>query len=64
MTDKIIAIDTHTHINHGHKLFPFASGFTTIVQIQPETDADYILPFANKHPDVTFIMAHMGSYKE
>jgi len=32
------------------------------VQIHPETEADYILPFANAYPDVTFIMSHLGSY--
>lgn len=72
MPDKIIAIDTHTHINHGHKLdsdtdnklFSFAAEHKAIVLIHPETDADYILPFVNKYPNVTFIMAHMGSYRD
>lgn len=46
----------------GDKIFSFASGHKAIIQIHPETDADYILPFANRYPDVTFIMAHLGSY--
>lgn len=46
------------------KLFSYASEHKTNVLIHPETDADYILPIADKYPDVTFIMAHMGSYGE
>jgi len=46
----------------GDKLFSFAASHHAIVQIHPETEADYILPFANAYPDVTFIMSHLGSY--
>jgi len=45
---------------YGDKLFSFASQFNAIVQIHPEKEASYILPMANKYPDVTFIMAHLG----
>ncbi len=51
-------------IEYADKLFSFAKEHKAIVQIHPETDADYILPVANKYSDVTFIMAHMGSYSE
>lgn len=49
---------------YGERLFSFMSEHKAIVLIHPATDADYILPFADKYPDVTFIMAHMGSYGE
>lgn len=65
---KCVGIKLHP-VNHkysldeyGDKLFSFASKYNAIVQIHPETDADYIIPFANKYPNVIFIMAHMGSY--
>ena len=48
----------------GDKLFSFADEMRAIVQIHPEKDADYILNFANKYKNTTFIMAHMGSYGE
>lgn len=51
----------YTLKEYGDKIFSFASMFSAIVQIHPETDADYILPFADKYQNVTFIMAHMGS---
>ena len=69
-SDKCVGIKLHpvchkyTLAEYGDKLFSFASEFKAIVQIHPETDADYILPFANRYPDVTFILAHMGSYKD
>ncbi|MBQ4526988.1 MAG: amidohydrolase [Clostridia bacterium] len=44
---------------YGDKIFSFASDHKAIVLIHPEKDADYILPFADKYADVTFIMAHM-----
>ena len=48
-------------IEQADKLFSFASEHKAIVLIHPEEDADYILPVADRFPDVTFIMAHMGT---
>jgi len=31
------------------------------VLIHPEKEASYITPIADRYPDVTFIMAHLGS---
>lgn len=47
---------------YGDKIFSFASEFGAVVQIHPERDADYILPFADKYADVKFLMAHHGSF--
>lgn len=45
----------------GDRLFTFASKHRAIVQIHASAeDADRILPMADKYPDVTFIMAHLG----
>lgn len=46
----------------GDKIFTFASKHKAIVLIHPDANVDYILPFADAYPDVTFIMAHMGTY--
>ncbi len=46
----------------GDKIFDFASNYDAIVLIHPEKDADYILLMADRYKNVTFIMAHMGSY--
>lgn len=46
---------------YSDKLFAFASQYRAIVLIHPEKETDYILPIANKYPDVTFIMAHLGN---
>ncbi|MBO5891655.1 MAG: amidohydrolase [Oscillospiraceae bacterium] len=45
---------------YADKLFSFASHFQAVVLIHPEKDASYILPIADKYPEVTFIMAHLG----
>lgn len=45
---------------YGDKLFSFSSEFGAIVQIHPEKEASYILPMADKYPDTTFLMAHLG----
>jgi len=67
-TDKCVGIKLHPH-NHkywwdefGDALFSFAVLHKTVVQIHATVDdADHILPYADKYPDVTFIMAHLGS---
>lgn len=48
-------------IEHGDKVFSFADKHSAIVQIHPEKDADYILPFANCYTKTRFIMAHLGN---
>ena len=49
-------------IDYGNEIFSFASDHSAIVLIHPEGNPDYIIPFANKYPNVKFIMAHMGSW--
>lgn len=49
---------------YGDKIFSFTEKYKAIVLIHPEQSPDYILPFAEKYPDVTFIMAHMGAFRE
>ena len=63
---KCVGIKLHP-LNHrysleeyGDKLFSFSSKYGAIVQIHPEREASYILPMADKYPDTTFIMAHLG----
>ena len=48
----------------GNALFSFANERKAIVQIHPEISPDYILPFANKYKDTTFIMAHMCTWEQ
>ncbi len=65
---KCVGIKLHPQLHqytlaeYGDKLFTFASDFGAIVQIHPEENATWILPYADKYPDVTFIVAHMGSW--
>ena len=47
----------------GDKIFSFADEHKAIVLIHPQGGSHYILPFADKYPNVTFIMAHMGSWE-
>jgi predicted TIM-barrel fold metal-dependent hydrolase len=49
---------------YGDKIFSFASEHKAVIQIHPEESPDYILPFADRYPDVSFIMAHMGFFRE
>lgn len=71
---KCVGIKLHP-VYHGYslteyadKLFSFASQFNATVLIHPneeplgaEKDAAYIIPIANKYPNVNFIMAHLGN---
>ena len=71
---KCVGIKLHP-VYHGYslteyadKLFSFASRFHATVLIHPneeplgaEKDAAYIIPIANKYPNVNFIMAHLGN---
>lgn len=65
--EKCVGIKLHP-LNHkygweefGDALFTFAARQKAIVQIHAtEEDADHILPYADKYPDATFIMAHLG----
>ena len=45
----------------GDEIFSFASDFSAVVLIHPEREATYILPFADRYPKVSFIMAHLGN---
>ena len=45
---------------YADRIFSFASHFRAVVLIHPEKEASYILPMADKYPDVTFIVAHLG----
>ena len=65
-SEKCVGIKLHPVLHkysleeQGEKIFSFAEKHSAIVQIHPEKAADYILPFADAFPDVTFIMAHLG----
>lgn len=66
-TPKCVGIKLHPLYHkyeleeYGDALFTFAAQHRAIVQIHATVDdADHILPFADKYPDVTFIMAHLG----
>lgn len=68
LSKKCVGIKIHPS-NHkytldefGDKIFSFAKRFKAIVLIHPDADAEYILPFADNYPDVTFIMAHVGTF--
>ena len=67
MTGKCVGIKLHPPCHgyslseFGDRIFSFASEFGTAVQIHPESSPDHILPFADKYPDISFIMAHLGS---
>ncbi len=69
---SINAIDTHCHIHYApletlkplaisdvmHEGSFYTAYWDTLSQM--EKTADYILPYANAFPNVTFIMAHLG----
>ena len=65
-SEKCVGIKLHPVLHEylieeqGEKIFSFAQKHSAIVQIHPEKKADYILPFADSFPNVTFIMAHLG----
>jgi len=65
-SQKCIGIKLHPVLHnfsieeYGYKIFSFAEKHFAIIQIHPEKSADYILPYANAFPNVTFIMAHLG----
>lgn len=67
-SDKCVGIKIHpsnhkyTLDEYGDKIFEFAAKHNAIVLIHPDAAVDYILPFADKYPEVTFIMAHLGTY--
>lgn len=68
-TEKCVGIKLHPVYHKyklddfGDKIFSFAAKHKAIILIHPEGGSHYILPFADKYPDVTFIMAHMGSWE-
>ena len=65
-SEKCVGIKLHP-VYHGYsleeyadKVFSFSSKLKAIALIHPDKRADYIVPIANKYPDTTFIMAHLG----
>ena len=65
-TDKCVGIKLHppfhkySILDYGDSVFSLAAEFGTRVLIHPESKATHILPFADKYPDVSFIMAHLS----
>ena len=63
---KCVGIKLHPYYHkysleeYADKLFTFASRFHAVVLIHPEKEPTYLIPVANKYPDVTFIVAHLG----
>lgn len=47
--------------DYADKLFSLASKHHAAVQIHPELEPTYIVPIADRFPEVTFIMAHLGT---
>lgn len=45
---------------YGEQILSFASNFCTVLLIHPEKEASYILPMADQHPELNFIVAHLG----
>lgn len=65
-SEKCVGIKLHP-VYHGYsveeyadKIFSFSSEYNAKVLIHPDKRADYIVPIADKYPDTTFIMAHLG----
>ena len=66
-TEKCVGVKIHpgyhgyTLAQYGDKIFSFVQSLGGgIVQIHPENPPDNILPFADRYPDVKFIIAHLG----
>lgn len=65
-SEKCVGIKLHPVLHkysveeYGDKIFSFADKHSAIVQIHPEKEATYILPFANRYRNTTFIMAHLS----
>jgi len=45
---------------HADTIFSLASRHKVVVLIHVEKEANYILPMADKYPEVTFVVAHLG----
>ncbi|MBE5783897.1 MAG: amidohydrolase [Clostridiales bacterium] len=66
-TPKCVGIKLHPVCHqysleeYGDKVFSFADQCGAVVQIHPEKAADFIVPFADRYPNATFIMAHLGN---
>lgn len=64
---KCVGIKLHPKLHeyemadYADKIGNFASRMGAIVLLHPETPSSKILPIADKFPDVTFIVAHLGS---
>ncbi len=65
-TEKCVGIKIHppmhkySYDDFGDRIFSLADEYGAIVQIHPWKAADLILPYADRYPNATFIMAHLG----
>lgn len=46
---------------YGDKIFSFTDKYSAIVQIHPQGQEKFIVPFSNCYNKTTFIMAHLGN---
>lgn len=51
-------------LEYGDHVFKLAAEFKLPVLIHPQSNTTHILPFANKYPSVTFIMAHLNGMSD
>ena len=64
--DKTVGIKLHPLYHqyslpqYADALFSFAAKRKAVVLIHPEEQPDYVIPIADRYPDVTFIVAHLG----
>lgn len=65
-TKKCVGIKLHppfhkySYDDYGDRIFSLADEYGAIVLIHPWREAELILPYADKYPNATFIMAHLG----
>lgn len=53
----------YSFAQYGHEVMSFAEVRHAVVLTHPEADAEYILVFADEHPDASIIVAHLGSMR-
>ena len=64
---KCVGIKLHPYCHrysldeYGDDVFTFARKHEAVVQIHPEKTAESIVPFANRYPGVSMILAHLSS---
>ena len=65
-TKKCVGIKLHPQFHKynydefGDKIFSIADEYGAVVLIHPWREAELILPYADKYPNATFIMAHLS----